>query len=385
MKQLFSILFVFLAFGANSQINVKPVTSSTNINDKQGFVYTLPYNLIQVDFDVLKTENIPGPYAEYAAKYLDLQDVITTENNEYKIVSAGLKIIAIPDPGHVYFAEITDKQAKEGKEVILSLSQNGLITGFNRNVDKNTPIEGAALSLQNAGKPYDLFSYFAETNLYEMVDTIIQKVVVDTAVIRKVYLDHKWVEKSDEQKAVEAANKISKIREARYNLLTGYQEVSYNEGTIRYMDQQLALMEKEYLSLFMGISITKMLSYSFTVDPKADSDSDQLPVCVFSEKGGIKDLNTAGGEKIYVKLEKLGDFSALKPVFDAKNTSAGGDHGFYYRVPGKVKADLSINRDLQISSFLPISQFGMISWLPPSVTSVKFYESTGALKEMIVD
>ena len=385
MKRLLISLMILMAFQLNGQINVKPITTATNINDKQGFVYTLPYNLIQVDFEVLKTENIPGPYADYAAKYLDLQDVVTTENNEYKIVSAGLKIIAIPDPDHVYFAEITDKQAKEGKDVILSLTQNGLITGYNRNFDKNATIEGSSLSLQNAVNRDDLFSYFAETNLYEMFDTIIQKVVVDTAVIKKVYLEHKWVEKSDEQKAVEAANKISKIREARYNLLSGYQEISYQEGTMKYMDEQLALMEKEYLSLFMGISITKSLTYSFTVDPKAGSDSDQVPVCVFSEKGGIKELNAAGGEKIYVKLERMGDLSGLKPVFDAKNTSGSGERGFYYRVPGKVKADLNINRDLQITTFLPISQFGVISSLPPSVTSVRFYESTGALKEMIVD
>lgn len=385
MKQLFIPLLLLLTFQLSSQISVKQITTASNINDKQGLVYSLPYNLIRVEFEVLKTENITGPYAEYAAKYLDLQDVVTSDNNEYKITGARLGLVAIPDPNQIYFAEITDKQTKEGKDVILSLSESGLISGYNRNFDKTTQVPGSSLTTKNLTSREELFNYFAETNLYEMFDTIIKKVVVDTVIVEKVYLDHKWVEKSDENKALEAANKISRIREARYNLLTGYQEIAYQEGTIKYMDEQLATMEKEYLSLFTGISITKTLSYSFTIDPKTESESDQIPVCVFSENGGIKDLNAAGGERIYVKLEKMGDFSALKPVFDAKNTSGGGEHGFYYRVPGKVKADLSINRDLQITQLLPISQFGVISYLPPSVTSIQFHEKTGALKEMIID
>ena len=66
-------------------------------------------------------------------------------------------------------------------------------------------------------------------------------------------LKRTMVEKSPEQKAREAADFISKIKEDRFNLLTGYQEVSYNQETLEYMDTQLKLLEKEYMKLFTGI------------------------------------------------------------------------------------------------------------------------------------
>ncbi len=80
-----------------------------------------------------------------------------------------------------------------------------------------------------------LFVFQAETNLYEKTDTVIRKVVVDTVTVEKMYFEKKWVEKSTEKKAVEAANMISKIRENRFNLITGYHEIAFDAGTMSYI------------------------------------------------------------------------------------------------------------------------------------------------------
>ncbi|MCF8378148.1 MAG: DUF4831 family protein [Bacteroidales bacterium] len=376
---LFLIIGLVSQFGL-SQINVKPLTSSGNFSDKNGFIYSLPYNYIKVKMEVTKTEFIAGPYAEYASKYLDLQNVVESDYNEYRISSAQLDQITSSDPDNIFFVEFTDKLSKEEKTLFVQLGKTGLISNFNRDLGTNPDLTHKIDNQKEINKK-ELFNYFAETNLYESFDTIIKKVVVDTVSVESIFLDRKWVEKSDEQKAVEAANKISKIREARYNLLTGYQEISYESGTIRYMDEQLMRMEKEYLSLFMGISIQKKLVYTIVVDPGKTNESNQLAVCIFSETGGIRELNAAGGERIYLKLDVLDNQASVQSTFDNRNSS-NTDKGFYYRIPSLVKFDLAITKDLQISAIYPISQYGITTYLPPNVTEVQFNENTGALKSI---
>ncbi len=147
-----------------------------------------------------------------------------------------------------------------------------------------------------------LFVFQAETNLYEKTDTIIRKVVVDTVTVEKMYFEKKWVEKSTEKKAVEAANMISKIRENRFNLITGYHEIAFDAGTMSYMDQELQRMEKEYLSLFTGIKIEKTLNFSFTVVPELTEDNAPIPVFVFSEEAVSRISVLQVGIKCFLKL-----------------------------------------------------------------------------------
>ena len=301
----FSLLILLTGFlYSTGQVNVYHITESTNLSGKKGFVYALPETYIRVDVTVVKHEHLKGPYAEYAAKYLDLEDVVMNDYDEYEITGAKLSTVAVPDPSHYYFAEIDPKAAKDGKATLFSLTESGLAMGFNGAVGSESLKEVSGKSADNGSVYSDIFKYFAETNLYEKTDTIIRKVVVDTAVIEKKYFEHKWVEKSDEQKAIEAANMISKIRENRFNLLTGYQEVAYDAGSITYMDEQLKQMEWDYLTLFMGLSIDKTYKYTFTALPKADAESTLVPVFSFSERNGVAGVNASGGEKVNVKIEK---------------------------------------------------------------------------------
>ncbi|MCB2219306.1 MAG: DUF4831 family protein [Bacteroidetes bacterium] len=384
MRKLFLFIFITVLFVAgNGQVSVRKVTGNTDLADKQGVFYALPSTYIKVELKLQKIEYLAGPYAEYAAKYLDMDDVITSDYDEYAILDATLNTISVPDPEQVYFATMTDKVAKEGKAVLFSLTQSGLAYDL-RGTLPDQPLQNmASLNIQSDPGNRDIFRYFAETNLYERFDTIIRKVVVDTVTVEKVYLDQKWVEKTDEQKAVEAANKISQIRQARYNLISGYQEIPYEASTVAYMDQQLQKLEKEYLTLFTGISLRKTFSYTFFVKPTEENEI--LPVCVFSERSGIKDAAASGGEKIELKLERTGDFSAVQSVVNKRNSVNTDNQGFYYRIPAMTRVKMALSKDLKVDAVFPVSQFGTVTYLPPSATSVQFYESTGGVKTMLVD
>ncbi|MEZ5197358.1 MAG: DUF4831 family protein [Bacteroidales bacterium] len=250
-----------------AQVNVTHINEGTDITGKRGVLYALPRVNIAVDITVDKTEYIAGPYAEYAGKYLDLDDVSSSNYNEYNITDIRLYAISEPDPDHFYLVEFDEKTAKENKAMILSLSEQGLIAGMQGPFSSETMQKEVKSTVIGSGES-GFFQYYAETNLYEHTDTIIKKVVVDTVSVESVYFDKKWLERSSEDKALEAANKISRIRENRFNLLTGYHEIPYPAGTMQYMDEQLEKMLQEYLSLFTGIKVKKTLHYKYNVLPQ---------------------------------------------------------------------------------------------------------------------
>ena len=116
-KFYFSAVLITLAMlpclSGLAQVKVFHATGGVNLNDKQGMYYALPRTLIKVNLTVDKTEYYAGPYAAYAGKYLDLENVSTNDYNEYAITEISLSTIAEPDPAHIYFAEFDDKMIKK--------------------------------------------------------------------------------------------------------------------------------------------------------------------------------------------------------------------------------------------------------------------------------
>jgi hypothetical protein len=364
-----------------AQVSVYHVGESSDLSGKNGLLYALPKTAIKVVVTVKKTENKKGPYAEYAAKYLDLDNVILNDYSSYEITGMALTQLAVPDPSNYYFVEIGDKVSKEGKSMLISLSQSGLILGLDNSYGAAEIKEMIAKSKRGGDAYDDLFSYFAETNLYEKTDTIIRKVVVDTAVIIKKYFEHRWIEKSNEQKAVEAANMISKIRENRFNLLTGYQEVAYDAGALMYMDKELQIMEKDYLSLFTGIKFEENFSYSFTVVPDENDVTGKIPIFNFSNRTGVSEPSGGGGEKVYLEFVRTGDTKVLS----GKTGASSEGQGFYYRIPERTVVKVAVNKDIVVRKDFYISQFGVVGSLPSNATTLKFHEATGNVKTIVVE
>lgn len=386
-KSFFQILAVCLLCWniGYAQIKVSHITDGVDLEGKSGLLYILPRTLIKVDITVNKTEYYAGPYAAYAGKYLDLENVSTNDYNEFAISEVKLSSMSEPDPAHFYFAEFDAKSVKKGSAMLLSLTEAGLITGFDGNAEKSK-IEERITHLSDIQNIYaGLFGYSAETNLYERADTITKKVVVDTVTVEKKYVDKKWVEKSTEQKASEAAKMVTKLRDNRINLLTGYQEVAFDAGTMAYMDKQIKTLEDEYLSLFIGITVNKTLHYTFTILPESNTDFSEIPVFVFSDRTGIKDKSSPGGDLIKLKINLADSLGVISSAIDRKNKEAKGEKGFSYRIPAMARVSVEINSDLKSSGVFPISQFGVVDYLPPSFTNVRFSKETGGVMNVIIE
>jgi len=372
-----------------SQISVFHIDKNTIQSNKDGIYYSLPRTVIKVNVTIDRIENYKGPYADYALKYRGLKNVVESNSVEYKITGIKVSTTAEPDPDQYYFVELGEKMNKGEKAGLFSLSESGLILG-------TIPLEPDTVKgirmIKQEEPPLisekdvfpEIFKYSADVNFFEKIDTIIRKVNIDTMTMERQYLKRTVIEKTPEQKAKEVADFITKIKDTRFNLISGYQEVNYNKETLEYMDTQLKTLEKEYMKLFTGISIHKTLNFSFVYTPNPNQVNMEMPVFKYSKTKGVMELDEPGGKIVTVKIQRSGTTGTVatflkKPVEEKKN------HGFYYRIPELARITVKFDENLQDETQCLVSQLGVVTYLPASKWKVQFYQETGGIKGMSLE
>ncbi len=384
---IFLILLFFLADGFHfvcAQVNVTHVDMKQKLSDKFGIYYYLPRTVVKVEVTVNKTENIRGPYYQFAEKYIGIKNFITNNSTHYEISDIKVSTYSQPDPEQLYFVQTDSKSSKDVKPILISLSESGLIQAVN-DISKNQKTNKLHLiSRKKQNILTEPFKFYAGNNMMQKVDTIIRRVDVDTNTIEKQFYKKRWVEKSSEEKAKESSEFISKIKENRFKLLTGFQEVSYQKGSIEYMDKQLKELQNEYLSLFTGRSLHETLKYCFTYLPESNKGNINVPIFRFSEDKGIFDLSHSTGKKINIRIEKINNTDILTDYIKKKDYKKK-THGFYYRIPEYAKITIKYGDTKNIDTNLIISQFGVVNSLPSNKSEIRYYPKTGAIKNVVLE
>ena len=374
MKILFSrttkivlILALLLPMAGNAQIKVTRMGPDFS-PEKGGMVYALPRNLIKIDVTVEKKDLLAGPFHSFAEEYLGVSDYISSNTSEYSISHVDICSLAEPDPDQYYYVSIEPKTSKEQWQSILNLNGKGLVTSINT----LNAVQGTKTSSGEMPAPDDfskIFPKYADLNIYRKVDTIVRTVNIDTMTIKDFSFQTTIAGKSLKMRAEEAATMISKIRESRYNLLTGYQEINYSEGAIRYMDAQLSALEEEYLRLFTGATRTSVIKYTFTFLPQESAIGANTPLFRLSRNSGIQEGGS--GEIISIRIGLAGNTSRIASV------PQGG--GLHYRLPETADIRIFQSGVLLAQARMPIGQFGKIASLPVNASDVSFDENTGGL------
>ncbi|MBN1199462.1 MAG: DUF4831 family protein [Bacteroidales bacterium] len=372
------------------QISVYHIDPSSVPLTQQGIFYSLPRTVVNIEVVIDRVEKYKGPYSDYALRYLGLQNVVMANSVEYRISRINITTSAEPDPDQYYFVQIGDKLSKTEKAGFLALNESGLILGTlpgaQDSVEQIVRIiqDKDAVTLSEKDVFPEIFKYYADISVFEKVDTIIRRVSIDTLTLERQYLKRTMVEKSPEQKAKEAADFISKIKENRFNLLTGYQEVSYNRETLEYMDTQLNLLEKEYMKLFTGISIQKRYTYEYKYIPLPNQINTEIPVFKFLSNKGVMDLDVMGGRVITINIQRVGNTNQVASYLRRAEEEAK-IHGFYYRIPELARISVRQPDGATEETQCLINQLGVVSYLPASQWKVNFHEKTGGIKEVAID
>lgn len=385
MKRLIVVSLFLLVLHTGrlqAQINVLRIDNNAVPQTNEGIFYSLPRTVVRVEVKIDRIENYKGPYSDFALRFLGLKNVVPANSVEYKISDISITTTAEPDPDQYYFIELGEKMSKGEKAGILSLTDAGVILGTIGD-QKDTTIMRLIKPDPSADSEKDafgeLFKYSADVSVFEKVDTIIRKFNIDTVTVERQYYKRTMVEKSPEQKAKEAADFISKIKDNRFNLISGYQEVNYNRETLEYMDTQLKTMEKEYLKLFTGISVHKTLIFSYKYIPISNQINTEIPIFKFLKTKGIIDLDEPGGKVVTIKIQRVGNTTSVANYLKkaVKETKV---QGFSYRIPEVARVTVKLDEDTQEESQCLVSQLGVVTFLPANKWKVQFHKETGGIK-----
>jgi hypothetical protein len=367
-----------------AQINVLRIDNNAAPQTKEGIFYALPRTVVKIDVNIDRIENYKGPYADFALRFLGLKNVVPANTVDFSISGITITTYAEPDPDQYYFVEMGEKISKGERATILSLSDAGVIIGTipERMEDLNKiPAATPQEEMQaNADKDVfgELFKYSADVSVFEKVDTIIRKINIDTLTVERQYYKRTMVEKSPEQKAKEAADFISKIKENRFNLISGAQEVNYNKETLEYMDTQLKTMEKEYLKLFTGVSLSKRLTFSYKYIPLPNQINTEIPIFKFLKSKGVIDLDEPGGKIVTIRIQRVGNTNTVANYLN-KAVKEIKTQGFSYRIPELANVTVKVDESTQKEKQCLVSQLGVVANLPASKWKVQFHQETGGI------
>ncbi|MFP4468087.1 MAG: DUF4831 family protein [Bacteroidales bacterium] len=346
----------------------------------KGMYYALPRSVVAIDVEVTQTVKKPGPYAAYAERYLGLNEVIFSPTVSYEISSVSINGYSEPDPEQIYYMAFPEE---EEQSLYVSLTEEGLIAGVNREFD-NMDFQSDVNESTDYGYfgSDATFNYFIDTNLKEQVDTVIEHVRMDTITVQRQTLRRSWVEKGEELRASEVAEYILEIREKKFDLISGFQEINYSKEALEYMYSEMDKLESDYLDLFTGITASQTINYRFIHTPEKDQADTRHTLFRFSHEEGVIPANEdTGGVPVTIVYQRSNATNELDGQI--RGTSEEGKEdvdGLHYRIPEYTTLLIYTGNEKRAEARMQVNQFGIVTSLPPGQSTIEFYPNTGSVK-----
>ncbi|VAW29885.1 hypothetical protein MNBD_BACTEROID07-1061 [hydrothermal vent metagenome] len=372
---LFPLFLFFMQAEAQTQYQFQ-VTKATGkqmvATPAGGIYYALPKTIFKIRLAMEQVNEIPGPFAAYATKYLGTTDYMKAKKVYYRLLSVKIVPVTIADPAQMFYVRFPEnRSSKEIRRFALRLNDEGVLVGFglapkpgkkNTRASASSPVSSSQMYVfSDYRKGFDMQAGYTRA---QKVDTIVRKITIDTVTIKRFLYKTGWVNLTEEERANDAAKQIKNIRTSRFNLLTGYQEVNYGEG-IRYMDVELQKMAHEYMVLFLGREYRQMVVRSFVFDPEKKALSGKL-LQFADEDGNTHTLN--------IKVRIINQMTHV-----AGRKTAGPD-ALFYRIPVKAVISVGSGSNPFYSDTFEVPQLGVITTVPVRKnTRLRLSPKTGAL------
>ncbi len=361
---LLLIIFVSTVFAVHKDDKRK--TDETQvIVPTEGIVYSLPRTGVRIIVEATQETFFHGPYYKYAETLLGVKDASSSDYSKWVISDIKLSTFSEPDPSQVY-------KAMGNAAALLSLTESGVISGINVEADGLKEELAVSTFMIDNQVPEIPFPDLSMSAFYEKGDSTNSNVLMP---------------KSFEEKAVDAAHAITKLRKRRFkSLANAYEEQLPDGRAYEVMVDELGQLEKDYVGLFLGKSYKTKKVYSFDFIPGDKSVSGEV-VFRFSEAAGVLPKTDLSGKPIVIDLKKVDALFSSQNQLKASANPSAGQSGVYYRMPGKAEIRLIKGLSLMATSRATIVQFGNVAPLPESLLNgsyqVKFHPKTGAIKNIL--
>ncbi len=366
------LCLVFTGLVLQAQISSRKISGAGELGTK-GVVYTLPKTVVKVDVWVEKTTYTKGPYASYARDLLGLEDVVKSDGQRYVIRNMQLSYEHVPDEDQMYYAFLGNFSSKSDISKAVMFDENGAFAGVSLNpmVQREAMISSPVVKSKTQTQAP--FKYYADLNEKEITDTVYVRVDVDTAVIQKASLKHTTIQKDMNARALDAAKRYMNIHNKRIDLVSGYQEISYDGEAIKLMNQELLKLEDEYLSLFAGSYKVSDEHYTFYCTPRTKQNNTRIPAFYFSESSGPQ--RQGGGQAVNIVIKSDDISSHISDV-----STSGNIEGLVYRVPQSAQVSVEYQGRSYDAKIMPLPQLGVIRTANIEGGGFEIYPSTGGVK-----
>ena len=290
-----------------------------------------------VEVDAVHEAFFAGPYAPFAKRFLGIEvqqeDSFRTYVREVRLLTR-----AEADPAARFSVE-----TKGVEDRFLALTAQGLVSFQDR-------LEAGDLVWRfnpQPGADFGAKGMTAQTRTE--VRTTWQEVRTDTSFTRVPIEEAQQVEKTPEMKAREAADLILKARRERFNISIGNTDATFSGEALGAALAELDRVEKEYLTLFTGYTVTRVQSGSYDVVPSPTARKQVYTAFRLSNREG---LVAEGGDAVYsLEFETVEVADAQEPAKDSKTV-------VHYRIPAICNVKLTTGGKVLFQSRMPVYQLG---------------------------
>ncbi|MCL2436022.1 MAG: DUF4831 family protein [Lentimicrobiaceae bacterium] len=353
-------LFVFQQVYPQKAVYKLPVTSETTITNPT-FFYTLPKTAFKVEVIVTKTSNIKGLYADFAEKMLGITNYCKENTTSFQLKNITVIPFSVPDEKLQFVVELSSAQMKNN--FLHSVHTNNATAGFHT---------FSTLEPNNADLLPDFFKNYADVIMQQTQETYTETKIIDGVVTQVPVTQTKTTTKTLAQQAQTAVDFIEQIRDDRYAILSFSQETTLEKDAFEYLVNQLDELEKKYLELFTGITISEDVREIFIVNP--NKDHALLPLgSVAPNVGFSTTMSQTNAYNYYLKCTPQAS-TRLQANF-VENSKHKTNTG--YRIRRAIPAFVSlVHGDVEgaMLGIFPIYQFGWLETLPAGLDGFEVWK-----------
>lgn len=304
----------------------------------QTVTYSLPQTTVTVEVDAVQESFFAGPYAPYAKRFLGI-DVRETDGTRSYVKEVRLVTRVEADPQARYSVD-----TKGAEDRFLALSSQGLVSFQDK-------LEAGDLVWRFNPQPEADFGTKGVTSQTRTeTRTIWKEVETDTAFVRVPVEESYQVQKTPEMKAQEAADMVLKARRERFNISTGNTDATFSGEALGAAIAELDRVEKEYLTLFTGYTVSREQSGSFDIVPSASARKQQYTAFRLNGRDGIVTEGT--GTVYYLEFDPEEVSDPQPAVRDSKSVVR-------YRIPAVCNVRLTTGGRTLFESRIPVYQLGL--------------------------
>lgn len=306
----------------------------------QQVTYSLPRTVIVVEVDAVREVSFAGPYAAYAKQMLGID---ARQKDEYRTRISQIRTYTKVEADHQRRFVASGKAAQD----LLTLSPLGLVS-----MGPQGDASSASWTFSGADSTPDFSTKGLTSQQTTIQQTVYKEVLTDTSITRIAVLEDVVVDKSLEQKAREAAEKILRARDERFKITIGDTDATFSGEALGSAIAELDRVEKEYLTLFTGYTVTAEESRSFDVIPVKGTES--YDVFRLSDSEGILAPDAKAGKPYYLDVIP----APIAPVQGEDAAKAAKPGGLVYRIPAVCSVTLGTGTTPLIMTRFPVSQLG---------------------------